>query len=111
MSHGQLRACGSSLFLKARFGVGYTLVLSKKEDGCNEANVMQLVQSHSPKAEVLSAVGTEISFRLPFEDSKHFSQLFAELDAGNASNKFGIETYGISVTTLEEVCAVLLCVL
>jgi ATP-binding cassette, subfamily A (ABC1), member 3 len=32
MSHGRLRACGSSLFLKKLFGCGYTLVLEKGQD-------------------------------------------------------------------------------
>jgi hypothetical protein len=33
MAHGQLKACGTSLYLKSRFGVGYTFTLSKSEHG------------------------------------------------------------------------------
>ena len=29
MSHGKLRCCGSSLFLKSKYGVGYYLVFVK----------------------------------------------------------------------------------
>jgi ABC-type multidrug transport system ATPase subunit len=29
MAHGQVQCCGSSLFLKNRFGVGYNLVIAK----------------------------------------------------------------------------------
>jgi ATP-binding cassette subfamily A (ABC1) protein 3 len=31
MSHGQLKCCGSSVFLKNKFGVGYNLTISKKD--------------------------------------------------------------------------------
>ena len=30
MAHGTVKCCGSSLFLKNRFGVGYNLVIAKK---------------------------------------------------------------------------------
>ena len=32
ISHGKLRCCGSSLFLKARYGTGYYLVFVKEQD-------------------------------------------------------------------------------
>ena len=31
MGEGKLRCCGSSLFLKNKFGVGYNLVIAKKD--------------------------------------------------------------------------------
>ena len=31
MGEGELKCCGSSLFLKNRFGVGYNLVIVKKD--------------------------------------------------------------------------------
>jgi ABC-type multidrug transport system ATPase subunit len=30
MAEGKVKCCGSSLFLKKRFGVGYNLVIAKK---------------------------------------------------------------------------------
>jgi hypothetical protein len=62
---------------------------------------MELVKKHIPKADLLSNAGTEISFRLPFEESGNFPPLFSKLDTSKAS--YGIENYAISVTTLEEV--------
>jgi len=61
-------------------------------------------------------VGTEISFRLPMASSSAFESMFREIEGcmkkpvsnmelscnGNKDN-LGIESYGISVTTLEEV--------
>ena len=50
---------------------------------------------------MLSDVGAELSFQLPLTASAQFPELFARLEAD--SERLGIETYGISVTTLEEV--------
>lgn len=30
MAHGTVKCCGSSLFLKNRFGVGYNLIIAKR---------------------------------------------------------------------------------
>ena len=37
MSAGRLRCCGSSLFLKARFGLGYTLTMVVADGGASAA--------------------------------------------------------------------------
>jgi hypothetical protein len=50
---------------------------------------------------VLSEVGAELSFQLPMASSAAFPALFTALETGSAS--LGIENYGVSVTTLEEV--------
>ena len=46
-------------------------------------------------------VGTEIAFQLPFSSSDRFQGLFDHLDAN--LDELGIRSYGMSVTTLEEV--------
>jgi hypothetical protein len=144
---------GSSLFLKAHFGVGYNIVMEKRGD-CNEQKLETFVRSHVPvrasicvqqqtfwcsskpcpmiliaigsfrthhaphphrvappdapfcplcvqEAKLLSNVGAEMSFQLPLTASSRFRGMFEELDADQEG--FGIETYGMSVTTLEEV--------
>ncbi|WOK95547.1 ABC transporter A family member 1 [Canna indica] len=111
MSNGHLRCCGSSLFLKHRYGVGYTLTIAKTAPGVSVAT--DIVHRHIPTATCLSNVGTEISFRLPLTSSPSFENMFRELDSyTRRPNKYqescssfcqAIESYGISVTTLEEV--------
>lgn len=45
MSHGKLRAVGSSLFLKSRFGVGYLLTITyQRAYDNNEENMEALLQ-------------------------------------------------------------------
>eukprot|EP00599_Poterioochromonas_sp_BG-1_P016760 CAMPEP_0173165656 /NCGR_PEP_ID=MMETSP1105-20130129/21518_1 /TAXON_ID=2985 /ORGANISM="Ochromonas sp., Strain BG-1" /LENGTH=1579 /DNA_ID=CAMNT_0014086689 /DNA_START=11 /DNA_END=4746 /DNA_ORIENTATION=+ len=109
MAHGKLQCCGSPLFLKNRFGVGYTLTIVKESQGKVETVRLQqiskmiddLVKSYIPAAEPLNDVGAEQSLRLPFSASSQFVALFEELDL--QKKKLGISEYGISVTTLEEV--------
>ncbi|KAM7436905.1 hypothetical protein ABFA07_013407 [Porites harrisoni] len=100
MADGQLRCCGSSLFLKSRYGVGYHLTLVKRES-CDQDVISNLVKSHVPKAEIISAVGTEIQFVLPGESSQNFEALFSKFE--NNLEQYGVTSFGVSVTTLEEV--------
>ncbi|KAB1222272.1 ABC transporter A family member 1 [Morella rubra] len=114
MANGSLRCCGSSLFLKHQYGVGYTLTLVKSAPTASVAS--DIVYRHIPLATCVSEVGTEISFKLPLASSSSFENMFREIEScmGNSvSNSdisgceekdyLGIESYGISVTTLEEV--------
>ncbi|KAF9597369.1 hypothetical protein IFM89_017715 [Coptis chinensis] len=102
----------SSLFLKHQYGVGYTLTLVKSAPSASVA--ADIVHRHVPSATRLSDVGTEISFRLPLASSSSFESMFREIEScmikhtisetsRNNGVCFGIESYGISVTTLEEV--------
>ena len=121
MSHGKLQCCGSPLFLKNKFGVGYTLTIVKTQlesapgqqhQGSESESlasslversrlVEALVSSFIPEAETLCDIGAEQSFRLPFAASSSFVDLFSAFD--QQKQTLGIAEYGISVTTLEEV--------
>lgn len=113
MANGTLRCCGSSLFLKNRFGVGYTLTIAKTSPRASVG--AEIVHHHMPTAECISDVGSEVSFRLPLASSSLFVNMFREIesriirrpgdgdDSTFVENDCGIESYGISVTTLEEV--------
>lgn len=101
MSKGELRCCGSSLFLKNRYGAGYNLTLVKDDAKCDDKAITNLIRSYVPSAELLSNVGSEIAFQLPPKSSPLFAPMFTEMD--NKMAKFGLISYGISATTLEEV--------
>jgi ABC-type multidrug transport system ATPase subunit len=100
MAKGKLRACGSSLFLKNNFGVGYNLTIEKKA-AADATRIQRYVQNKVQDAKVLSCVGAEISFQLPRNSAEDFKALFEGLD--NHQEALGLEHYGVSVTTLEEV--------
>jgi ATP-binding cassette subfamily A (ABC1) protein 3 len=122
MADGQLRCVGSSLFLKRKFGVGYQLTviknsrkavqvdkdevvvgpLTKTEERKNLNGILAaIVTGAVPSATVLSNVGTEMKFQLPIGESARFVGMFTMLD--DQIKRKQIETYGVSVTTLDEV--------
>ncbi|EGC32058.1 hypothetical protein DICPUDRAFT_156020 [Dictyostelium purpureum] len=104
ITHGKLRCDGSSLYLKNKFGCGYLLTCSKKLESVenfNTDNVTEFIHRYIPEANVLSDAGTELSYRFPTSSVPQFSNFFQNFDQQLES--FQITTYGISVTTLEEV--------
>ena len=105
MADGKVKCCGSPLFLKRQYGVGYTFVVSLDIDVQNVADVKKRINSIVTEgisgAEMLADAGAEITFRLPFEETESFPAVFQKLD--QFKDALSINTYGISVTTLEEV--------
>ncbi|XP_012866697.1 PREDICTED: ATP-binding cassette sub-family A member 3 [Dipodomys ordii] len=68
MADGELQCCGSSLFLKQKYGAGYHMTLVK-EPHCNPEAISQLVHRHVPNATLESHAGAELSFILPKEST------------------------------------------
>lgn len=51
MASGKLQCCGSSFFLKKRYGAGYHLIMDKSSE-CNVKGVTALLQKHIPNIQV-----------------------------------------------------------
>ncbi|XP_038064464.1 ATP-binding cassette sub-family A member 10-like [Patiria miniata] len=107
MSRGSLRCYGSSLFLKNRFGIGYHLGMVVEQD-VNVQQINQLVTRHIPEGKVSRSHGMELSYTLPLQESDKFPGLFQALEETTESGQtvakqLGIQSYGVSMTTLEEV--------
>ena len=102
MGEGRLRCCGSSLYLKRRFGVGYTVTMEKMSaTRFNERKLMRLLNNVVPETRLVTNVGTEVSVQLPYGRVKDFPTLFSKLDKSMVT--LGVNSYGVSVTTMEEV--------
>ena len=105
MADGQVKCCGSPLFLKRQYGVGYTFTVSLDIDvddaGKTKEQIDEIVLNTVPRSETVASAGAEICYRLPFEETQAFPEIFDALDA--KKEEFKIKTYGISITTLEEV--------
>jgi len=101
MTGGQLICLGSSLFLKNRFGVGYNLTMVKKSKDPNSEVEPYLKGNLGASVKKLSEVSSELTFQIPNELSAKFKDFFGLFDA--SLEKLGVRSYGISVTTLEEV--------
>lgn len=107
LSHGKVQCLGSSLFLKTRFGLGYHLNVVKRQE-VSQVALSRVVQQHFPELPIeVKDVGiaqgetSECVYELPLKGLKQFSTLFSALDA-NAS-ELGVVSYGVSMTTLDEV--------
>eukprot|EP00953_Heterococcus_sp_UTEX-ZZ885_P022237 12320-Heterococcus_DN1.PRE.12 len=119
MANGKLRCCGTSLFLKSLYGVGYNLSIVKHITGtakqqektqplvtaatvtADSSKIHQLVLQHTPQAKILCEAGAELSYQLPSAATLTFQALLSDID--RHSDELCISSYGISVTTLEEV--------
>ncbi|BDA45751.1 probable ATP-binding cassette sub-family A member 3 [Coccomyxa sp. Obi] len=133
MAAGCLVAEGTPLDLKARYGVGYTLTLVKQrapdsdrmsvrsEEGRSsvasmsrvvstrslsdlsegDATLDALIRRHVPQAILVSRGPAELAFRLPKEETSQFPALLQDLEDSRA--ELGVDSYGLEVTTLEEV--------
>ena len=102
MSEGKLKCCGSSLYLKQLYGAGYRLTFVKGE-GCDVDGIRSMVSNYIPENNLVADVGTELSIQLPIASSAKFPSLLRSIDTAVEKDELGIEQYGISVTTLEEV--------
>ncbi|KAJ8951645.1 hypothetical protein NQ318_012316 [Aromia moschata] len=100
MAGGELQCCGSSFFLKKKYGAGYSLVM-EKDKNCDVSQVTNLLKGHIPDTEVHSNVGTELTYLLAENQSPLFEPMLRDLEKN--SSRIGVRNYGISLTTLEEV--------
>ncbi|KAK4029566.1 hypothetical protein OUZ56_022545 [Daphnia magna] len=129
ISQGQLKCCGSSLFLKQKLGSGYYLTVVRKDDTSHDGpinngqanenqvprnameidteRIVTLVKQHIPNATIVENVGSDIVFCLPeFDEAglrqrNKFPHLFDELDLN--MEQLRVDSYGVSDTTLEEI--------
>jgi hypothetical protein len=94
---------GSSSSLASSSSAGDVRQLHSRAAAAQAAadGLLQLVQQHVPSAQVMSAAGSEVSMRLPKEEAAAFPAALRALDA--AAEQLGVSSYGLSVTTLEEV--------
>ncbi|KAL4240689.1 ATP-binding cassette sub- A member 3 [Mactra antiquata] len=100
MADGVIKCCGTSLFLKNKYGAGYHLTMVKKSQ-CDISKITTLIQQYIPDSIVQSNVASELSYVLPHEMSQCFAELFSEID--EKIEELGIESYNVSTTTMEEV--------
>ncbi|XP_053686915.1 phospholipid-transporting ATPase ABCA3-like [Sabethes cyaneus] len=100
MAEGILKTVGSPFFLKKTFGVGYRLICVKASN-CNKQLLCGILRQYIPDVRIETDIGTELSFVLREEYISVFQSMLEELE--NRMAECGITSYGISLTTMEEV--------
>jgi len=103
MAKGQLVCMGTSLFLKSKYGVGYTFVVTMEENEPVSKKAVEnvIVSNCGDKVSVLNNIGREMFFRIPMSASKSFPSMFRELES--RKDEYKVQNYTVSATTLEEV--------
>uniref|UniRef100_A0A8D1U7P5 ABC transporter domain-containing protein n=1 Tax=Sus scrofa TaxID=9823 RepID=A0A8D1U7P5_PIG len=100
MVNGSLRCCGSSIFLKKIYGVGYHIDIVK-EPHCDVEEIAKIIYYHIPTATLEKNARNELSFILPKDYTHRFETLFTDLE--KRRKELGIASFGASITTMEEV--------
>uniref|UniRef100_A0A7N6A402 P-type phospholipid transporter n=1 Tax=Anabas testudineus TaxID=64144 RepID=A0A7N6A402_ANATE len=132
ISKGQLHCCGSPLFLKNCFGVGFYLTLVRRNDcdcasdcscSCSictkykdqsqnqsqhldrvlEGNITSLIHHHVPEAKLIETIGQELTYLLPNKGFKHRAYASLFRELEETLADIGLSSFGISDTSLEEV--------
>lgn len=73
MGKGKLICCGSSEFLKDRYGAGYNLTIVKEDNNVSSDPIIKFVKSVIPSAHILSNVSSEITIQLKNDSIQSFS--------------------------------------
>ena len=106
MANGRLECSGSSMFLKKLYGCGYLISFVKTgvEDSINE-KIMRYLKSHLPVTDsirVVSSIGREYIVEVD-DNTDGFGDMLEGLDSDSVKKDIQIQSYGISVTNIEEV--------
>jgi len=72
-----------------------------KNSSGRQKTITAVIRSYVPNVRKEPRVGAELNYLLPHESSPVFEQLFDALQQNSA--KLGIDSFGASVTTMEEV--------
>lgn len=127
ISNGELKCCGSPLFLKNTYCEGYHLHIVKQEapedlmsvdsdshdssphskhpfvSKCESSKVTEFIQKHVLTAYLKSESRRELHYILPYEEAKkgNFEKLFDALET--QQEELFISSFGVADSTLEEV--------
>ena len=100
MSHGRLQVCGSSMYLKRKFGLGYSLTVETDTSrGPAVADgIDRLVRKSVTDAKVNVREGNVSSYSLKMSRQAAFPALLDAIDG-----QTGVLSYGLEIPSLEEV--------
>ena len=99
MNHGEIKCCGSPLYLKNKFGSGYRLTLAKNKN-FNEEMFKKILDENLDNYFIESNIAAELTVSVPFGSSSRLPSLLNEIEQNKA--EIGIDGYGISSPTIEE---------
>lgn len=72
-----------------------------KDQDCDISRLTLFIQNHVKTAQLESEISAEVVYLLPFDQSQHFEKLLLDLE--EESGELGLQSFGMSATTMEEV--------
>ena len=97
---GELQCCGSSYFLKQKFGSGYHLIMEIKPD-TDISQITNFIRRHVQNVKTKNRIGSQLVYTISNESVNNFQHLFEELE--ESFSELGILSYGLSYSSLEDV--------
>ncbi|KAL3242944.1 hypothetical protein MRX96_047665, partial [Rhipicephalus microplus] len=99
--NGRIRCAGSPTFLKQRFNTGYRMLIYKSPT-CDVSRIEMLLRKYAPKVKLQTDSFNEVTFLLGHTPStKRIINMFRDIE--KQSRHLGIESLGLTVTSLEDV--------
>ena len=101
MNDGRVACCGTKLFLKSRYDIGYRLNMVVDRERCDVDALTRTIQRVVPKAILVNIMRSDLSFVLPRDASPAFEALFTLLQAERSS--LGVQSYGMAGASVADV--------
>lgn len=100
MNHGEVKCCGSPLYLKNYYGNGFRIIVYK----CSSFDLKEfesMLKSYLENYNIETNVASEITISIPNDKGFLLPDLLNKLE--ERKEQIGFETYSISSATMEEV--------
>ena len=101
MHEGKMTCLGTSMFLKNQFGVGYVMTIEKSDPDTNTKILAYMMARLGPDVHKVSEIAAEMTIQIPSKYCSKFKDFFEDFD--NDLEKLDIQSYSISLTTLEQI--------
>ena len=100
MAEGQVKCCGSPMFLKSNLGAGYSITVTKDSQTASEP-ILNLVKKYAPTSKIKNENSLEIIIEMDLPGTTKLPDLAQDLDKNRGN--LGYSSFGFSKTTIEDV--------
>ncbi len=101
MNHGEVKACGSPVFLKEKFGSGYRVTLTKTSNFDRDAFETLVTRITGRPVNMVTNMAQEMSVGVKTADVGKLPELLNSIETHK--DTIGIANYGVSTSTVEDV--------
>ncbi|XP_026317820.1 ATP-binding cassette sub-family A member 1-like [Hyposmocoma kahamanoa] len=100
MAGGRLQCMGTPYFLKKHYGIGYKMTIVKA-DNCKVNDVTNFLKTYVPDVKENTNIGLELTYIISNDHVRKFPDMLKDFEM--KKDELKVSSYGLSVTSLEEV--------